>query len=124
MNERVRKIRRLLDLSQETFGGRLGVTKATISSIESGRRGLTERMVNDICREFGVNYEWLKNGTGDTFGETSNDLMDQVVREYGLDELDRRILTGYLKLSARDRVAVKKYIKSVVNKQGVTDGEK
>lgn len=64
MNERVRRIRKSLNLTMEKFGERLGVTRTAISNIEAGNRGVTEQMVRSICREFGVNEVWLRTGEG------------------------------------------------------------
>ena len=64
MNERVRKIRKALGLTLEQFGERLGVGKTAISKIESGDRGVTDQMCKSICREFNVDEEWLRTGTG------------------------------------------------------------
>lgn len=66
-NERFRYVRKTLKLSGEAFGRRLGVTKAAISNIEKGERGLTSQMVQSVCREFGVNRDWLLTGVGDPF---------------------------------------------------------
>lgn len=62
--ERVKNIRVSLKLTMEKFGERLGVTKTAISRIENGERGLTEQMIKSICREFNVNEDWLRTGTG------------------------------------------------------------
>nr|DAE69893.1 MAG TPA: Helix-turn-helix XRE-family like protein [Caudoviricetes sp.] len=51
-------------MTLEEFGKRLNVTKVTMSNIERGHRGLTERMLKDICREFNVNEDWLRTGAG------------------------------------------------------------
>ena len=64
MNERLKLLRKNLGLSQEAFGTRLGVTGPGISKIESGDRNLTEQMTLSIIREFNVNEDWLRNGTG------------------------------------------------------------
>ncbi len=64
MNERLKLLRKKLGLSQEAFGSRLGVTGPGISKIESGDRNLTEQMALSIIREFNVNEDWLRNGTG------------------------------------------------------------
>lgn len=65
MNDRVREIRKSNKLTMEQFGLRLGVAKSTISGIEAGNRNLTEQMIKAICREFGVNENWLRTGEGD-----------------------------------------------------------
>ena len=65
--ERVKRIRKEKDLTLEKFGEKVGVTKQTISRIENGINSLTDQMVLSICREFSVNREWLRNGTGEPF---------------------------------------------------------
>lgn len=73
MNERVKLLRKTLDLTMEKFGERLGVKKNSISQIESGKNSLTEQMIKSICREFDVDEEWLRNGTGSMFIERTRD---------------------------------------------------
>lgn len=65
--ERVREIRKSLNLTLEKFGEKLGVGKTAISNIEVGNRNLTDQMLRSICREYSVSEEWLKNGTGEMF---------------------------------------------------------
>lgn len=73
MNERVKLLRKTLDLTMEKFGEKIGVKKSAISLIESGKNSLTEQMIKAICREFDVNEEWLRNGTGSMFIERTRD---------------------------------------------------
>jgi len=51
----------------EKFGSALGVGKTAISKIEKGERSLTDQMAKAICREYSVNEEWLRNGSGEMF---------------------------------------------------------
>lgn len=78
-NERVKEIRKHNGLTMEEFGRRLGVTRTAISNIESSNRSLTEQMSKAICREFRVNEEWLRDGTGDMFVQRSR---NQVIAEF------------------------------------------
>lgn len=65
MNERLRSIRLHFKLSQEEFGSRIGIeSRAHISMLEKGKRTITERIINDVCREFSVNEAWLRTGEG------------------------------------------------------------
>lgn len=64
MNNRLKLIRKETHLSQEEFGKILGVTKASISRLESGINNLTDRMVISICREFNINESWFRYGEG------------------------------------------------------------
>ena len=73
MNERVKQLRKTLDLTMEKFGEKIGVKKSAISLIESGKNSLTEQMIKAICREFDVDEEWLRNGTGSMFIERTRD---------------------------------------------------
>ena len=73
MNERLKELRKALNMTMEAFGQRLGVTKATISMIEHGQNMLTDRNINIICKEFHVNEEWLRSGEGDMFIRLSRD---------------------------------------------------
>lgn len=72
MNERIRQLRKELDLTMERFGKKLGVTRTAISNIESGNRNLTEQMIKSVCREFNVNEEWLRTGQGEMFKQLTN----------------------------------------------------
>ena len=65
MNERIKELRKELNLTLEKFGERLGIQKATLSKIENGTVSITERNIMAICREFNVNENWLRTGEGD-----------------------------------------------------------
>lgn len=69
MNNRLKQLRKELNLNQEEFGKRLGLTKASISRLESGTNNITEQTFISICREFNVNEEWLRTGEGEMFNE-------------------------------------------------------
>lgn len=65
--ERVKALRKELGLTLEKFAEPLGVGKTSISKIELGQVNLTDQMAKAICREYSVNEEWLRNGTGEMF---------------------------------------------------------
>lgn len=67
MYDRMKELRKTLNLTMDKFGERLGVGKTAISKLESGERNITEQMFKSICREFNVSEEWLRDGTGDMF---------------------------------------------------------
>lgn len=60
-------LRKSLNLSQESFGQKIGVSKSAISRMESGDYDITDTMSKVICSTFNVNEEWLKTGKGDMF---------------------------------------------------------
>ena len=67
MNERLKKLRKTLDLTQQKFADTLGVKRNTVGQWECGINALTDQVITSICREFNVNEEWLRNGIGDMF---------------------------------------------------------
>lgn len=71
--DRIKELRRALDLTQEEFGSRIGLVKSGISRIESGTTGTTEQTLRSMCREFGASYLWLTTGEGAMFENGSDD---------------------------------------------------
>lgn len=69
MKDRIRLLRKELGLNQTDFGERIGVKQAAIAGYESGIRTPLDAVVTSICREFCVNEDWLRNGTGEMFKE-------------------------------------------------------
>ena len=67
MNTRFKELRKELKLTQEEFANKMNLSRSYINLIEMGRKVPAERTIKDICREFGVNYEWLTEGTGEMF---------------------------------------------------------
>lgn len=110
---RILELRKTLGLTLEKFGDRLGVTKTTISRIEKEERSMTEQMARSICREFNVNYLWLKEGKGDMFTTTPQSVVDELAEDFKLDDIDKKIIEKYLELSDEQRKVIKEYIKSI-----------
>lgn len=73
MGERVRELRKTLRLSGEKFGEKIGLKKVAVSQIETGRNNLSEQNILAICREFNVNEDWLRYGTGEMFKDMTLD---------------------------------------------------
>lgn len=67
MNERVRELRKALNMTLEVFGAKIGIKKSSLSQIENGVNNLTEQNILLICKEFNVNEEWLRTGEGEMF---------------------------------------------------------
>lgn len=111
--ERIKKIRTTLGLSQKAYGDKLGVTDATVSGWESGRRTPTEGALVSMCREFNINYPYLIEGLGDMFSDLPETLLDEVAEEYKLDELDTLLVKRYMQLSEDKRKVIKDYLLSV-----------
>ena len=111
--ERVKLIRKELKLTLEKFGKGVGAKPSSISDIESGRNSLTELMAKAICREYNVNYPYLMYGEGEMFSDFKNDLLDEICRVYHCDEIDRKVIERYLKLTAAERDTLRTCIQTI-----------
>ncbi|WP_461246551.1 helix-turn-helix domain-containing protein [Treponema sp. R6D11] len=73
INDRVKKVRLALGMTQEKFAEKIFVTHGQISAMELDRSAVNKQNINLICspNTFAegktVNMEWLCNGNGDMF---------------------------------------------------------
>lgn len=65
INDRVAQVITSLGLTKTAFAARLNITQPTVSQICSGRCGVSDRTVSDICEKFGINEVWLRTGVGE-----------------------------------------------------------
>ena len=65
MKDRIRKIRKEAGLTQEKFAEILGLKRNTIATYETGKSEPMGNILKSICREFGINEEWLQTGKGE-----------------------------------------------------------
>ena len=77
MKDRIRKLRRGMDLTQQEFASKIGTTANVLTNYETGRRNPSASVINNICKTFNVNEEWLREGTGEMFMEL--DVEDQLM---------------------------------------------
>ena len=112
MNNRIKLLRKNLNLSQEEFGTRIGITRASISNIEKGTRNMSEQTVKSIYREFNVSPLWLKTGEGDIFLKFPDTLLDELADEYKLTEIEKKLVSSFLKLNHSDREIITSYLKN------------
>lgn len=114
MNKRIKELRLKLDLSQEEFGSKINIkSRAHISLLESGDRVVTDRIVNDICREFNVNENWLRYGEGVMINAES-DFIELIASQIDeLDEMDIKFITEYVKLRSNHKKVIKDFIQKM-----------
>ena len=67
VGERVRLIRKQLEMTQEQMAQRLGIGKAALSMIETGKARLSARNKNILVQDFNVNPDWVDSGEGKMF---------------------------------------------------------
>lgn len=111
ITERLKYLRKNeLHLTQENFGKKLGFKQNSIALIESGRNTLTDRTIADICREFNVNEDWLRYGTGEIFIETPTEFIDVLCKERNFGILEKTILENFINFNENDRLQFINYL--------------
>lgn len=120
MNERIRCLREELGLSRAAFGQRIGVSGDVINNLERGRVEIKEPMIKLICSEFSINEDWLRAGIGEMKMKSPTDTMEQLKREFGLDDFSYNLVYQYLKLDAEQRQTVRDFFYNVVE-TGIMD---
>lgn len=82
MKDRIKKLRKELDLTQQAFADKIGMKQNTIAQYEMGRTTPSDAIIFSICREFDVNENWLRTGEGNMFIELSE--QEKVMKFTGL----------------------------------------
>lgn len=111
IKNRIKKLRKILELNQTEFGQKLGLSQKAIANIETGASSLTERNFNAICKTFSVNPEWLRYGVGEIFIEMREKIIQSVAEEFELDEMETNLVKTFLELPAKYRQGVLEWAK-------------
>lgn len=110
MKERIRKLRRELDVTQQEFADRIGMKRNTIANYETGRNEPSASVISLICREFNVNEEWLRSGSGDMFVQRSQNALSAIAEEYDLSASDLILLEKFVRMKPASRKVIENYI--------------
>ena len=121
MNERIKELRLLLGLNQSEFGAKIGLRQTSIANYEKGLRQPLDTVITSICREFGVNEEWLRTGEGPQFieitrAEQIQQMVDDIMRDHP-EAFRRRFVTALAGLDDRGWIALEKFIDSITDQE-------
>lgn len=106
MNERIKELRRSLNLTQQEFANRIGVKRNTVATYEGGRNAPVDAVTSLICKEFNVNEEWLRRGTGEMFIKKSTFSLDEYAATNRLTQGEKDIIRRFMELDPDIRKAV------------------
>lgn len=73
MKERIKQVRLSANETQEEFANNIGISKSSVSLLESGRNNPSEQTIRAICKHYVVNRTWLETGEGEMFEDVSDD---------------------------------------------------
>ena len=128
MNERIKKLRQALNLSQDEFGKRLGVTRGAITNIELNKVEPKPLFVDLICREFNASENWIRTGEGEMFiKKTESEELSEFFGDLLKDEPDfrHRLISVLSRLTLDEWKVLEKLARETVEgikKKAPTDG--
>lgn len=106
MELRIKSIRKQFGLTQVAFGEKIGVKGNTITNYENGLRKPTDAVIHSICREFGVNEDWLRTGNGEMYKKLTRNQEIQAFANDVMENVDesfkKRFVRALSKLSETD----------------------
>lgn len=120
LKDRIKKIRKELDLTQQKFADRIGVKQNTVAQYEMGRNIPIDTVIALICREFNVNEEWLRTGQGEPFIQKTK---NQIITDFAGDLINEpesfktRLIEGLAKLDPSDWEDIERIILKITNEK-------
>ena len=88
INQRVKELRKVLNMTQVSFSQVIALSSGYLAGIETEKRRVNNRLIKLICSSFKVNEQWLRSGEGEMFAGDDN---EQYIKLVGLfRELDTR----------------------------------
>lgn len=103
MNQRIKKLRKYLGLSQDDFAKTLGLkSRGKIANIEFGKIEPDDAFIRLICNTHRVNYKWLTDGVGEMLKDDDGDaqaIVDSIM--HGDNEFAKDILVRFAKMDEK-----------------------
>lgn len=122
MNERLKELRKTLKLTQQEFADRLNIKRGAIANYEIGRNAPIDAVISLICKEFSVNEDWLRNGSGAMFKDRSpsdeigyyvEDLLEYDGHGNPFYDMIVEMMKTYVELDEKSQTVVRDYFRAV-----------
>ena len=122
IGERVKELRKQVNLTQQAFADRLNLKRNTVGSYEVNVVEPSDRTISDICREFNVNETWLRTGEGEMFNQiTRSEKITAFLADITADEGDdfkRRFVEMLAELEPEDWKLLERMAEKLQKKEG------
>jgi len=83
IHERLKKIRKHLNLSIRGFSKEISYSHSVYGQVEHGDREPTDRIIQLISSRFNISKEWIMTGKGDMFSSEPPDIrLDRILEIY------------------------------------------
>lgn len=118
MDKRIKEIRESAGLTQVEFGKKIGLARNTIANYETGNRIPSNIVINSICREFGINEEWLRTGKGEMYkiaeDQTSLIVSDLLKEDNPFYDIILEITKTYQQLDNKSKKVLQNFSKELL----------
>jgi transcriptional regulator with XRE-family HTH domain len=78
-NQRIREVRKVLNMTQPDFAKAIYISKGYIAELECEHRKANDRIIRLISLTFGINETWLKEGKGDMFFRSPDEKLKRMI---------------------------------------------
>lgn len=124
MKDRIKKIRKKLDLTQQEFADKLCIKRNTLASYETGKSNLSDAAVSLICTKCNVNERWLRTGEGEddnmfikmSYSEEISKFMGDILKD-NTDSFKKRFISMLAALDESDWESLQKMVELLQEKR-------
>ena len=113
--DRIKAVRKALGLTQDEFSSRIAIKSNTLAVIETQKRATSELVIKSICREFGVNLDYLLHGEEPMFAPKDVTALDKIEQHLtGDNPFVKAVFMELASLSDQEWEVMYKFMKKVV----------
>ncbi len=118
IGERIKKLRKRLDLTQSEFAARVGLSGSGLSNYEMGRSTPLNPIIKAICDSYGVRELWLRTGEGEMMADLPKEdviteFLNSVMKTEGND-IRRRLVSVLARLDDKQWALIAKIADDLV----------
>lgn len=121
MKDRIKELRSTLNKTQQQFADSLKISRNNVACYETGKNTPSDAAVSLICREFNVNEEWLRTGSGEMFKELDREqeiaeMVSTLFKEES-DSFKFRFVKALCNMNDAGWDALESFVNEVTNKK-------
>jgi transcriptional regulator with XRE-family HTH domain len=109
INNRIGILIETLNIKKVRFAERLKIDQSYVTQLTNGKRNPSDRTISDICREFNVREEWLRDGKGEMFLDFTDEFSKAAIA-LSNDAFVRSLIIEYCKLDEDSKQLFKGFI--------------
>lgn len=110
IGKRIGELIESLGIKKVRFAEQIKIDQSYVSQLINGKRNPSNRIVADICREFNVNEEWLRTGSGEMFLDFTEDEFAKAAAPLSNDPFIRSLIVEYWKLDENSKKLFRNFI--------------